>query len=389
MKNFDQDPTTIVTHAFEGESYYNSVTPPIAMTSLHVYDTMEEYKTGGIDRFFYGRVSNPTVRIVERKIAALEHGLDCVSFSSGMAAATSVVDCVCKAGSHVVCVSSVYGPLREYLEVLCIEKYNMIVTFVDGRTIEEFEAVVTDKTDLIVLESPSSIVFRLQDLRKVSKLAKKHGAKTYIDNTYCSPLLQNPIDLGIDFVMHTMSKYLGGHSDIIGGAIVCNSLIDVEKVLKQRELRGGILGPMEGWLVLRGMRTLNLRIKAAQETGMMVANFLEKHEKVYKVYYSGLPSHAQYELAQKQQRGNGSLMSFELKASLEETEKFVDRLKIFQIGCSWGGHESLALVVSSKWSNEKCCEQGTSNKLVRIYCGLEDANILITALDEALNEVCE
>lgn len=370
------------------EKYLGAVISPIFMNSLHVFPSTEEYlHFNGADReqYSYGRVANPTVRIVEDKIAALEHGEMTLCFASGMAAATTAVLSVCKSGSHVICVRSCYGPMRRFLDGYCVPTLNMSVTYVDGKEVAEFAAAIRPETDLIILESPSSIVFSLQDLEGVARLAKEHGIRTYIDNTYCTPLYQKPLELGIDLVMHTTSKYLGGHSDLIGGALVGSDRTFMqERVALMREFLGGIPGPMEAWLVMRGIRSLEVRLPVHEQTALAVGRFLEADPRVAKVYYPGLPSHPQYELAQKQQKGSCGLLSFELNASPDDTRRVVDAMKLFKIGVSWGGFESLVSMPCYNDTEEDARQLGCGRGIVRIHCGLEGADNLIADLKQAL-----
>lgn len=374
----------------EYEHYYNAIVPPVFMNSLNVFETLDDYYD--FDRtdkhkYCYGRVQNPTVRILEDKIAALEHGVGALAFASGMAAATTAVLTACKTGSHVVCVRNAYGPLKTFLEGYCKEHMDVETTFVTGDRTEDFEENVTDKTDLIVLESPSSLVFSLQDIEAVSKIAKAHNALVYIDNTFCTPIYQQPLDLGADIVMHTTSKYIGGHSDVIGGMLAVKDEGLMKKLTANRELLGGIPGPMEAWLMIRGLRTMEVRIAEHQATAMAVAEFLEKHPKVRKVNYPGLPSHPQYELMKKQQKGNTGLLSFEIEGTTEQAAKVAESLKIFKIGVSWGGFESLVFLPHMRISEEECRELGGSQNIIRIHCGLEGKDALIADLEAALGQI--
>lgn len=378
----------VLTHLGDDyEKYLGAVVPPVFFTSLHVFPTMEEYVDfdwGQEDSFVYGRTGNPTVHIVEKKIAALEHGERALVFSSGMGAAVAAVMAVCKAGSHIICINNSYGPVKKYLNTYCIPKMNMTVTYVKGTDIKEFEEAIRPETDLIILESPSTFVFSLVDLKAVAELAHRYGAKTYIDNTFCTPLYQNPLDMGIDFSMHTLSKYLGGHSDLIGGALVSKDKEMMDYIASNiRELAGTILGPMEAWLVMRGMRTLPVRLKQHEETAMAVAEYLENHPMVKCVYYPGLKSHPQYRLMKQQQTGNSGLMSFELNASPEETLRFCNALKLFKIGCSWGGFESLVVMPVYRAEESELEFLGVGRGLVRIHCGLEGTENLIGDLEAA------
>ena len=374
----------------EYEHYYNAIVPPVFMNSLNVFETLDDYYDfDRTDRhkYCYGRVQNPTVRILEDKIAALEHGYGALALASGMAAASTAVFSPIKAGSHVVCLKNAYGPLKDLLTGYCREHMNVETTFVKGVEVSEFEAVITDKTDLIVLESPSSLVFSLQDIRKVSEIAHAHQAKVYIDNTYCTPLYQKPLDMGADIVMHTTSKYIGGHSDVIGGMLVTKDPELFAKLLHNRELFGGIVGPMEAWLMIRGLRTMAARLEQHQKTAMEVAKFLEEQPMVEKVYYPGLPSHPQYELMKQQQTGNCGLLSFELKGTLEQAVRFAESLKIFKIGVSWGGFESLVFLPHMRLDDQTCEELGASQRIVRIHCGLEGTESLISDLRSALERI--
>ncbi|CUQ19243.1 MULTISPECIES: trans-sulfuration enzyme family protein [Hungatella] len=372
----------------EFEHYYNAVVPPIFMNSLNVFETVDDYyDSDKTDKhvYCYGRVQNPTVRILEDKAAALEQGTGALAFASGMAAATTAVLTVCKAKSHVVCIRSAYGPLKTFLNEYCREHLDMSVTYVKGDDTEEFEHAVTDQTDLIILESPSSVVLSLQDIHAVSEIAKKHHAYVYIDNSFCTPIYQKPLLLGADIVMHTASKYMGGHSDIIGGILAVEDEELMARLRQQRELFGGIIGPMEAWLIIRGLRTMEVRVERHQATAMEIAEFLESHPKVRKVYYPGLLSHPQHELMKRQQGGNTGLLSFEIKGSVEQAKEVAQRLKIFKIGVSWGGFESLVCMPHARQDAESCRFLGADQNVLRIHCGLEGAEVLKADLENALS----
>ena len=372
----------------EFEHYYNAVVPPIFMNSLNVFETVDDYyDSDKTDKhvYCYGRVQNPTVRILEDKAAALEQGTGALAFASGMAAATTAVLTVCKAKSHVVCIRSAYGPLKTFLNEYCREHLDMSVTYVKGDDTEEFEHAVTDQTDLIILESPSSVVLSLQDIHAVSEIAKKHHAYVYIDNSFCTPIYQKPLLLGADIVMHTASKYMGGHSDIIGGVLAVKDEELMARLRQQRELFGGIIGPMEAWLIIRGLRTMEVRVERHQATAMEIAEFLESHPKVRKVYYPGLLSHPQHELMKRQQGGNTGLLSFEIKGSVEQAKEVAQRLKIFKIGVSWGGFESLVCMPHARQDAESCRFLGVDQNVLRIHCGLEGAEVLKADLENALS----
>ena len=384
-------PEMITSHyGEEYEKYYNAIVPPIFMNSLNVFPEIDDYfnaKTHDKHTYVYGRVQNPTVRILEDKVAALEHGVAAFAFASGMAAATTAVLSVVKTGDNIVCIRNAYGPLKNFVENYCSAHLGTTLTYVKGNEVSEFAEAITDNTSLVILESPSSVVFSLQDVAAVSEIAHSHGAKVYIDNSFCTPIFSNPLDLGADIVMHTASKYMGGHSDIIGGVLAVRDEALANTIVSNRELFGGIIGPMEAWLVLRGLRTLSVRVKAHEEAAMWIAEYLENHPKVDKVYYTGLESHPQYALAQKQQRGNTGLITFEVKGTTEDAKKVINSLKVFKIGVSWGGFESLACMPHLRCDEQTCEWLGGRQNLIRIHCGLEGAEALIADLEQALANI--
>ena len=384
-------PEMITSHyGEEYERYYNAIVPPIFMNSLNVFNEIDDYfnaKVHDKHTYVYGRVQNPTVRILEDKVAALEHGVAAFAFASGMAAATTAVLSVVKHGDNIVCIRNAYGPLKNFVENYCPAHLGTTLTYAKGNDVSDFEEAITDNTSLVILESPSSVVFSLQDIEAVSKIAHEHGAKVYIDNSFCTPIFSNPLDLGADIVMHTMSKYMGGHSDIVGGVLAVRDEELANTIVSNRELFGGIIGPMEAWLVLRGLRTLSVRVKAHEEAAMQVALYLGNHPKVEKVYYTGLNSHPQYALVQKQQEGSTGLLTFEIKGSTEDAKKVINSLKVFKIGVSWGGFESLACMPHMKLDPQACDWLGGKQNLIRIHCGLEGTDALIADLEQALANI--
>lgn len=386
----DNQDLLAMTHLGETpDKYMGSVTPPVFLNSLHVFDSVEDYFAVDIfkDEYYYGRASNPTVTILEKKLAALEHGERAVVYSAGMAACAAAILAICKTGSHIICIRESYGPVQHLLNDFLKEKMNISVTYVEGKDLKEFEDAIRPETDMIILESPTTLVFSVVDLEGVASLAQKYKIKTYIDNTYATPIFQKPLDMGIDIVMHTMTKYIGGHSDLIGGVLISKDEEFMKKLMVQRDWFGGVLGPMEAWLAIRGLRTLDVRMQRHHETTLQVANFLEKHPKINKVFYTGLKSHPQYELARKQQKGESGLLSIEIKGNLKDVELFVDSLKLFHIGCSWGGFESLAIAYTYNWNEEQLSFHNLTPNIVRLHCGLEGAQNLISDLKQALDKI--
>lgn len=375
----------------EYEKYFGAVVPPVFLNSLHVFPTHEQYMNAdplGED-YIYGRISNPTVRLLENKLSAIEGGSLAAVFSSGMAAATSAILTVCKAGDHIVCMRNVYNPIKHFMAGMCTPRMNIGISYVGGQDLNELERAIQPNTRLIILESPATYIFSVVDLRAIAAIARRNGIVTYIDNTYSTPLFQNPLEMGIDIVMHTLSKYIGGHSDVIGGVLISKDDQLIRNVCRYtREWFGGIIGPMEAWLVIRGLRTLDARLRQHQASAFRVAEYLEAHPKVRKVNYTGLASHPQSELIATQMRGHTGLMSVELDMPAEKAQAFVNRLRLFGKGCSWGGYESLALCPLYKAASEEMAFLGLKERgLVRLHVGLEGTDNLLDDLETALRVI--
>ncbi len=383
----------ILMHDFEDRArHYGAVAPPVYLNSLHVFPTFEEYAHTdpmAEDSYFYGRAGNPTTHLLERKLAALENGSMAAVFSSGMAAATSAILGTCKAGDHIVCMRDAYQPVKRFMAAVGGPRLNIDISFVTGCDLEEVERAIRPNTRLMILESPATFVFTVVDLKAIADICRRRGVLTYIDNTYCTPLNQNPLEFGIDIVMHTLSKYLGGHSDVIGGALITKDAELMTYIIKNmREWLGGVLGPMEGWLVLRGMRSLEARLRCHQESAFKVATWLESQPKVKRVLYTGLASHPQRELIARQMRGHTGLMSLVLDRPAKDAVRFINQLKLFGKGCSWGGFESLALCPLYEASEEEIVFLGNPDRgLIRLHVGLEGADNLIGDLSRAFDEI--
>jgi cystathionine beta-lyase len=371
--------------------------PPIYQTSLFVSPDSETWATRGSDPpkvYDYTRVANPTTDILQNKLAALERTGACRCFGSGNAAVTNAVMHCVKAGDHIVAVETVYGPTRSFL-LDYLPRFGVETTFVPGMETQQFADAIQPNTKVIYLESPSTLVFNLQDLAEVSALAKERGITTIIDNSWSSPFFQNPIEFGVDLVLHSATKYLGGHSDIVAGVVMGRKELIGPLAVQEGATLGGILDPFASWLMLRGLRTLGLRMERHQQSAFKVAQFLEGHPRVACVHYPGLPSHPQHELATSQMRGFSGLLSFELKdAGEKEAFAFVDRLKYFGIGVSWGGFESLAIPIGLPANESKGDPfhypgvTGTPEGIVRwgarLHIGLETVEDLLEDLETAL-----
>ncbi|MCZ8515631.1 aminotransferase class I/II-fold pyridoxal phosphate-dependent enzyme [Paenibacillus filicis] len=374
------DSSTRVAHDPHDDRHQGAVVMPIYQNSLFTFATYEEFdlaSTGTEDIAVYSRGHNPTVRQLEQRLAQLQGGGKARCFASGMAAISTAILSNVRAGDHIICIDQVYGPTRELLTHF-LTRYGVETSFVDGTSLEAFQAAVRPNTKLVYLESPTTLTFRLQDLRACADLARSIGAVTIIDNTWATPVFQNPFQYGIDFVVHSISKYIGGHSDIVGGVLIGSaeriSRINAGEYL----LLGGIMTPQSASLTMRGLRTLPLRLEKLEQSGLTVARFLEGLPFVRKVNHPGLPSHPQHELAKKQMSGSSSLFSFETDLPAAEMKAWADRLGYFRIGVSWGGHESLVTVGRLGPGYES-----VTGSLVRLYVGLENPSDLIEDIIQA------
>jgi len=380
-------PATIIAHLGERrEEHKGAVVPPIYQNSLFTFessDAIDEAFTNFDDAYIYTRGNNPTVKILEDKVAALEKGEACKFFASGMSAISAAILHFVKAGDRVICIDSVYGPTSNFLSEYLGDKFNIAVDYVKGHDLEEIQSKITDKTALIYLESPSSSIYACQDLQAIAELAKTHDIGTVIDNTWASPLFQNPLDYGIDIVVHSASKYLSGHSDVVAGCLVASKAIVKDIFSHEHQFIGGKIAPFEAWLILRGLRTLPIRMKHHEATAKRVIEFMRGHDKVIDVLYPDRD-----EIGKKQLKGYGSLFSVILDTDGQGARDFIDRLKLFCIGVSWGGYESLAyapiISLSKEMTPEKLEASGIHPGLIRLYLGLEDADDLIEDLEKAL-----
>ncbi|MCL1850422.1 MAG: aminotransferase class I/II-fold pyridoxal phosphate-dependent enzyme [Bacteroidetes bacterium] len=384
-------PETLLCHDAE-RKYEGAVVPPIFQNSLFTFPDWEAIDNAFDARqenYIYSRGKNPTVDFAEKKLAEIAHADRAILFTSGMAAISAAVLYCVKPNSHIITVKNVYGPTSNFMANYLKEKLNIETTYISGERVEEFREHIRKNTSLIYLESPSSAVFSLQDLEAVAYLAKENNIKTICDNTWATPLFQHPLDLGIDLEVHSVSKYLGGHSDLVAGAVMGKKR-DMEVLFaREYEWLGGKISPFEAWLLIRSLRTLPIRMQRHQENAMKVAQFLEKQPQIELVRYPGLPSFPQYELGKKQMSGYSGLLSFQLKTNdINQVKAFYNALKMFHKGVSWGGFESLAYAPAISYLKELPPEQfaqmGISLGDIRISVGLENAEDLIGDLREAL-----
>lgn len=365
------------------ERHEGAAAPPLFQNSTFTYPDAESFLLRHdpvAARYDYTRVSNPTTDLLERKIAALERAEAARAFGSGMAAISAAILSCAKAGDHVVTIETVYGPTRrllsDYLPRLGIE-----TTYVRGNEAEQFEAALRPNTRLIYLESPSSLWFELQDLRAVAELARSRGIATICDNSNATPFCQNPIAHGVDLVVHTATKYIGGHSDLVAGFVVGSRERVAALARAEGELLGATCDPFASWLMLRGLRTLPLRMERHFRNAVHIARLLETDGRIGRVQYDGLESHPQIALAKRQMSGHSGMMSFELReGSREAALAVVNALRYFCIAVSWGGYESLAIPIESVDPSS-----GRPTWIIRLSIGLESVEDLKADLYQALN----
>ncbi|PLT35070.1 PLP-dependent aspartate aminotransferase family protein [Bacillus sp. V5-8f] len=371
------------------ERFTGAVVPPIFGNTLFTYPTLEELakaESQEQNHYVYSRGSNPTVEIAEKKLAALERGEACRCFSSGMAAISATLFNSLKKGDHVLCIDNLYFSTMDLMKYL--QKFGVEHSVVYSVSISEIENGIKDNTKVIYIESPTDMTYRLVDLQAVAKLAKNKGIRTIIDNTWATPLFQKPLEMGIDIVIHSASKYLGGHSDLLGGAVIASREIIDSLFHKELLLFGANLSPYEAALLLRGLRTLPFRMKAHQENGIQVAKFLETHPAVKNVHYPGLRSHPDYELGKRQLSGYSGLMGFELEdVHFEQVKKVVNSVELFQVGVSWGSFESLIYSRNNGKNADRLRKENQSPGLIRLAVGLEDCDLLIGDLKKALDRL--
>ena len=370
-----------------------AVVPPIYQNSLFTFedwDAIDRAFEKRTESFIYTRGKNPTVKIVEEKLAKLCKAEKAQLFPSGMAAISAAIFSCIKAGDHIVTIKNIYGPANNFLQQYLAPKFNIEITYLSGENYQEFEDAIKDNTRLIYLESPSSAVFSLQDIEKIAGLAQSKGISTIIDNTWATPIFQNPLEMGIDLEVHSCSKYIGGHSDVVAG-LVAGSTERIDNISTQEvEWIGAKIAPWEAWLLLRSLRTLSIRMERHQSNAVKIAEFLVTHKAVDHVNYPGLDSFPQKDLAQKQMTGYAGLLSFRLKETdLEKIKGFVNALEILSIGVSWGGHESLIYAPAISYLKELTPNQfealGISMGDIRISVGLENVEDLIGDLKQGLD----
>lgn len=375
---------TIAIHTgSEPDESTGSVTVPIYQTSTYAQDALGKHKG-----YEYARTQNPTRSALERNVAALEGARFGFAFASGMAAIDATLRLV-KAGDHVVVSDNTYGgTARLFIRILA--NYNLEFDFVDTSDPLNVEAAIKPNTKMVFLETPTNPVMIVTDLKEVSEIAHRAGARVVCDNTFMSPYLQRPLEFGVDIVVHSTTKYLNGHSDGVGGIVVLNDEEDANWIGFVQNSVGAILSPFDSWLVMRGTKTLALRMEQHDKSGRAVAAFLEEHPKVRKVYYPGSASHPQHALARRQQRGFGGMVAFDV-GSLAAARTVLESVKLCTLAESLGGVETLishpATMTHASVDEAKRERLGITDGLVRISVGIEDTDDIIADLDQALDKL--
>lgn len=365
------------------ESATGSVNVPVFLTS-----TFAQKSPGIHSGYEYSRAANPTRQALEDGLASIENGARGLAFGSGLAAIDAVLKLL-NPGDEVIAVDDLYGGTYRMFTRL-FEKYQLKFTFVNFDDVSKIAALINEKTKLIWLETPTNPLMKLVDIKHVTDLVKGKNILVAVDNTFATPYLQRPLDLGADIVMHSATKYLGGHSDVVAGALIAKTPELGEQLHFIQFASGGILGPLDSYLVLRGIKTLSLRMQRHSENGLLIAQYLENHPAIDEVFYPGLPSHPQFELAKQQMKDNGGMVSFKFKSGKkEDAVKFLEKLKVFTLAESLGGVELLAnhpaTMTHASIPAEKRAELGITDDLVRLSVGIEDHQDLIADLEKALS----
>ncbi len=370
--------------------YADSITTPIVQTATYAFKDSKEieaYTKHGKSRFEYGRYGNPTERVVERRLAALGGAEACAVFASGMSAIVTTILTLVRSGDNIVITDDAYKKTLEFTNSY-LQRFGVECTVVPFGDYEALERAVNEKTRFIFSESPTNPYLNIFDLNRLVEIARRHKVLTVLDSTFSTPINQRPLDFGVDLVVHSCTKYLAGHNDILGGAVLGRTAL-IDEIRVMHKAIGGVIDPHCCYLLLRGLKTFALRMQRHNESGLAVARFLEAHPGVRRVYYPGLESHPHYEIAISQMKGFGGVVTFDIQGGMKEAKKFIDSLKLCYIAPSLGGVETLithpATVSYYDYSRKKRYELGITDTLLRLSVGVEDVSDIIGDLDQALN----
>ena len=380
-------------HAGADKDKFGSATVPIYQTSTFAFETADEGArcfAGESNGFMYTRIGNPTIQALEKQVAILEGGFGAIATSSGMAAVSTIYMALLSQGDHIVSTDAVYGPSRGIMETY-FSRFGVESTYITTSNIDNIRKAIKPNTKVLYIETPTNPTMEITDLKACVAIAREHNLTLVIDNTFCSPYLQRPIEMGADVVFHSMTKFLNGHADIVAGIIVTRTEEMYKKIRPAMIGMGCNMDPHQAFMVIRGIKTLSIRIDRAQQNAIKVAEYLENHPKVSWVKYPGLKSHPQYQLAKEQMDGPGAMISFELKGGYEAGKKLMDNVHMALLAVSLGGVETLiqhpASMTHSKMSKEAKLKAKITDGLVRFAVGIEDVEDIIADLDGALKKV--
>ncbi|WP_087973699.1 methionine gamma-lyase [Oceanobacillus rekensis] len=385
--------TAVIHEGYDSKNMLGSLTPPIFQTSTYTFETAEQGErrfAGEEDGYIYSRLGNPTVRILEDRIAVLENGEKGLAFGSGMAAVSAVLVALTKANDHIVCSSGLYGCTFGLLSMMK-EKYNMKTDYIDMKTKAELRAAIRPETAVIYVETPINPTMRLVDLEMVAEVAKEHDIPVVVDNTFSTPYLQRPLELGCDVVIHSATKYIGGHGDVIAGlAVGKQSFIDLVARTTLKDM-GGVISPFDAWLLLRGLKTLPVRLDRHCDNAEKIVEKLKKHHNIAHIYYPGDKHNPDFAIMEKQMKRGGGVISFEIKGDKKCAQKLLNRLAFMKIAVSLGDAETLiehpATMTHAVIPAETRGEMGISDQLIRLSVGLEAWQDIWSDLEQALNQI--
>jgi methionine-gamma-lyase len=390
MKTDQSGFDTKLIHAAALDEPYRAATVPIYQTSTFSFKDAEEGArcfAGESDGYIYSRISNPTIRALEQQLAILENGYGGIAVSSGMAAVTTIYLALMSQGDHIVSTDAIYGPARSIMEKQFV-RFGFQSTYINTVNPENIRNAIRPNTRIIYIETPANPTMDITDISACAAIAKEHNLILVVDNTFCSPYLQNPLDLGADIVFHSMTKFINGHADIVAGIIIAKEKTRYDQLRNMMVSLGCNMDPHQAYLVIRGLKTLSIRIDRAQENAVKVARFLEQQPEVAWVKYPGLPSHPQFDLALKQMEGPGSMISFGLKGGYTAARKLLDNVHLALLAVSLGGVETLvqhpASMTHSKVSAEDKRMAGITDDLIRLAVGIENVEDIIQDLENAL-----
>ena len=379
--------TVLIHHGYTSEEHKGSLTPPLFQTSTFTFETAQqgEASFAGVDpSYIYSRLGNPTVKLFEERMAVLEGGEEALAFGSGMAAISATLIGFLKAGDHIICSNGLYGCTYGFLEVL-EEKFMITHSFCDMETEADIENKIRPNTKLIFVETPINPTMKLIDLKQVIRVAKRNGLLVIVDNTFCSPYLQRPLELGCDAVVHSATKYIGGHGDVVAGVTICKTKALAEKIRPMRKDIGGIMAPFDAWLLLRGLKTLAIRMDRHCDNAEKIVSFLKNHDAIEGVWYP------EGELASRQMKRGGGVISFSIKGGKEETQAFINDLYFITIAVSLGDTETLiqhpATMTHAAIPAELRQEMGIYDNLIRLSVGLESWEDIVSDLEQALKKI--